>query len=99
MRNEIIERAGRALYGLAWKDMLAEDGGWSRRFIERVASGDIDPLPYVDAVILELILGRIQSFNKIIEDANETRRAKIVAKMRELGEIAEEIDKRRRLAA
>ena len=95
MRPETFKRAAQALYGAAWEDMMALDGAWSRRFVERVAAGQIEPHAYVGETVKEMLLERIETMNRIAEQKgqNETRRAKIMARLALLSEIADALDR------
>lgn len=88
----LLERAGRALYGDGWITPLCADAAWSRRFIERIASGQ-NPAPrYVFVVLATLVGAKIVAVRALLEDGPDASRAeRLLTQVDGLSDIAKEL--------
>ena len=88
MHRETLIEVGRALYGEAWIKPLCADCAWSPRFIERIRDGQNEAPPFLKAILLELLAGRMESLAKLREDATPERREKLAERVREFSAAA-----------
>lgn len=78
MNNETLAAIGRELFGTEWVTPTADILGTSRRFVERVASGKIAPVP-------EFVIAAIAAY---IDDQAERVFAERLARLRALRKTA-----------
>ena len=84
---DALERAGRALYGHEWRQILCADAGCSRRFLDRIMSGKNAAPPGFLETVLDLLEGRAWSISAAAINAETAvRRDKLLARAAALDE-------------
>lgn len=76
---EIIEAAGLAVYGDAWRDAICGGAGWSRRFLNRVMSGKNEPPAYFGETVARVLEHAADLFGEFARDAPPDRAGQLLA--------------------